>query len=185
MFPGAPVFAFDCQVRINLKNENEAAEWLEKMQEHSAVTYRITRTKKLSLCRVAYKTERHCQHMRKQLTPKQESKAALAKSAKERKPLTGVLRDKKTACPSRLILTVQIPTRKQRHQAESKPYLLTHTGVLKLTFQHNHPITSAHALSFRDVSSETKQAFYSLFEAGHSASSARHAHQQALYNYSE
>ena len=53
--------------------------------------------------------------------------------------------------------------------------------MLRLTYTHNHPITSAHALSFRDVAEETKQAFYNLFEIGHSASSARHAHQQALY----
>jgi len=44
------------------------------------------------------------------------------------------------------------------------PYLITHT-VLKLAFTHNHP---THPLSFRDVLEETKQAFYSLFEVGHS-----------------
>ena len=42
------------------------------------------------------------------------------------------------------------------------PYLITHTGVLKLAFTHNHPISSAHAISFRDSLEETKQAFYSL-----------------------
>ena len=88
--------------------------------EHSTVTYRITRTKKLSHCSVAYKTEHHCQHKHKQLTQKQELKAVLAKSAKERRPLKGLLRDKKTACPSDLKLTVKIPTRKQSRQVESK-----------------------------------------------------------------
>ena len=65
------------------------------------------------------------------------------------------------------------------------PYLITHTGVLKLAFTHNHPISSAHALSFRDVLEETKQAFYSLFEVGHSPSSARHVREQALYIQAE
>ena len=179
-FPGAPTSAFYCQVRINLTNE-EATEWLKKMQMHSCVTYRVTRTNKVNLRRVAYKTERHCQHYRKQLTTKQAAKAAKAKSVKSTKPLTGILRDKKTQCPSHLILTIQIPTKKQARLAEVKPYVLTHNGVRKFTFEHNHPITSAHALSFRDVSDETKQALYNLFEMGHSPSSARHAHQQTLY----
>ena len=53
--------------------------------------------------------------------------------------------------------------------------------MLKLSFTHNHPITSAHTLSFRDVLEETKGTFISLFEMGHSASSARQAREQALY----
>ena len=44
-FPGAPGFAFETQVRINQKNQLEATEWLDKMQQHSHVTYRVTRTK--------------------------------------------------------------------------------------------------------------------------------------------
>ena len=180
-FPGAHPFAVDCQVRINVRNEEEATEWLAKTQQHSSITYRITCTTKLQHCRVAYKTECHCQHFHKQMTKKQVMTASQAKSKKTSKPLVGKQRDKKTHCPSQLTLTVQIPTIKQLHQAESKPFVLTHTGMLRLTYTHNHPITSAHALTFRDVAEETKQAFYNLFEIGHSASSARHAHQQALY----
>ena len=48
-----------------------------------------------------------------------------------------------------------------------------------------HTISSAQALSFREVLEETKQAFYSLFEVGHSPSSARHVHKQALYIQAE
>ena len=110
-FPGAPGFAFETQVRINLKNEGEATEWLDKMQQHSHVTYRVTRTNKSGQCRVLCKLERHCQHFRKSLTEKQIAKAALAKSKKAKKPLTGMIRDKKTQCPSKLVLTVQIPTK--------------------------------------------------------------------------
>ena len=70
---------------------------------------------------------------------------------------------------------------KSRHE---NPYLITHTGVLKLAFIHNHSLSSAHALSFRDVLEETKQAFYSVFEVGHSPS-ARHVREQALYIQAE
>lgn len=39
---------------------------------------------------------------------------------------------------------------------------------------------AAHTLSFRDVSTETKKELTDLFEMGHNASSARHAHEQRL-----
>lgn len=145
-FPGAPEYAFECQVRINLRNEEEAMQWLQKMQEHGHCTYRVTRTSKPGLRRVLFKTERHCHHFRKKLTAKQTSKAAAAKSRKEMRPLTGMLRDKKTQCPSQL--TIQIPTKKPRRLAEKNATLITHSGVLKLSYLHNHPIMSAHALSF-------------------------------------
>ena len=92
-----------------------------------------------------------------------------------------MVRNKKTQCSSNLTLTVPVPTKKQIQAAEVKPYLLTHTGILNINFMHNHPFTSAHALSFRDILEETKHTFYSYFEMGHSASSARHAHEQAVY----
>ena len=49
-FPGAPGFAFESQVRINIE---EANVWLDKMQQHSHVTYRVTITKK-KLASVGY-----------------------------------------------------------------------------------------------------------------------------------
>ena len=56
----------------------------------------------------------------------------------------------------------------------------THTAVLKISFNHNHPIIAGHALSFRPISAETKQIFFELFSNSHSASSARHTHEQHL-----
>ena len=53
-------------------------------------------------------------------------------------------------------------------------------AVLKINFSHNHPIVSAHSLSFRPVRSETKEIFFKLFDDGHSASSARHNYEQHL-----
>ena len=113
-FDGAPPFSFSCQVRINVTNQDEALEWLGKMQEHSLTTYRITRTFKAGCSRVLYKTERHCQHFRKTLTPKQNAASAMAKSKNSKKPLSGELRNKKTQCSSKLTLTIQIPTKKQK-----------------------------------------------------------------------
>ena len=122
----------------------------------------------------------HCQHFKKALTTKQKDKAALAKSKKARKPFTMQVRNKKTQCPSRLTLTGQIPTKKQLLATDIKPYLKTHTAVLNISFNHNHPIISGHTLTFRPVSAETKETFLELFSNGHSASSARHTHEQHL-----
>ena len=92
---------------------------------------------------------------------------------------------KKTECSANLTLVVQIPTKKQHCTSEKYPYLLTHMGLLKLNFTHNHPVTSAHTLSFRDVTEETKQAFFDLFSVGHSAATAKHTYEQQLMNSAE
>lgn len=49
-----------------------------------------------------------------------------------------------------------------------------HPCEIQLRYHHNHPIESAHALSFRDVAESTKEAYYSYFQNGHSAATARH-----------
>ena len=49
-----------------------------------------------------------------------------------------------------------------------------------MTFDHNHLIGAAHTLSFPDVSKETKKELTDMFEMGHNASSATHAHEQRL-----
>ena len=168
---------FEAVIRINLTSEEEAKQWIQDMMAHSLTTYQITRTTTPGLKRVQYKIEMHCQHYRKPLTSKQKQGGANVKSKKSKCPITYLNRDKKTQCSSKLSLVVQIPTKKQQRLSEKYPYLLTHTGLLKFNFIHNHPLTSAHTLSFRDVSEETKQAFFYLFSVGHSASTAKHTHE--------
>ena len=67
------------------------------------------------------------------------AKVTLAKSKKAKKPLTGMIQDKKTQFPSKLILTVQIPTKTQRQKADMDPYLMTHSGVLIVWGTDVHP----------------------------------------------
>ena len=172
---------FTATIRINLASEDDAKQWMEKMSNHSTCTYRTTKTVKTSNKRVKCKFAKHCQHFAKKVSPKQKEKSALSRAKKRAKtPLVSQLRNKKTNCPSSFTLAVQIPTKKQKRKAETQPYLLSHCGVLKMTFDHNHPIRAAHTLSFRDVSKETKKELTDLFEMGHNASSARHAHEQRL-----
>ena len=89
---------------------------------------------------------------------------------------------KKTDCPSKLTITVLVPSKKDGLASEKKPYLVTHPTVLQVTFNHNHPLASAHALSFRPISQETKELFLELFRKGHTAASA-HMHQFQLATY--
>ena len=179
-FEEAPKFSYHLKVRINLENEEQAKKFLNQMMEHSFCTYRITRmSKKPAMKRVAYKIEMHCQHFRKGLSKKDKENLALSQSKKAKKPLTLHVRNKKTQCPSRLTLTGKVPTKKQL-VATNKAYLKSHKAILKISFNHNHPITSAYALSFRTISAETRQKFFELFNNGHSASSARHIHEQHL-----
>ena len=172
---------FSATIRINLQNETDARDWINEMSNHSKCTYRVTKTVKPSMKRIKCKFAMHCQHYAKKLTQKQREKSALARVKKAKKgPLSLQLRNKKTDCPSNFILVVQIPTKAQTRQSESKPYLLTHCGVFKVHFTHNHPVYAAHTLSFRDVSEHTKEKLHGLFDMGHNASSARHALEQQL-----
>ena len=76
-FSGAPDYAFEATVRINLKTKDAAEEWLKKMMQYSVCMYRHTRGKAPRLKRVLYKVDMHCQHHKKQLTPKQQHKSNL------------------------------------------------------------------------------------------------------------
>ena len=177
---------FSATIRINLANEDDAKQWIEKMSSHSLCTYRTTKTVKTSNKRVKCKFVKHCQHFAKKLSQKQKEKSALSAAKRKAKvPLSSQLRNKKTNCSSSFTLTVQIPTKAQKIKAESQPHLLSHRGILKITFNHNHPIKAAHTLSFRDVSTDTKKELTDLFEMGHNASSARHAHEQQLLHEAE
>ena len=171
---------FICTVRINLLTEEDANVWMIKMSEHNKCTYRTTKTVKPEQKRVKCKFAKHCQHFAKKLTPKQAEKSPVSRAIKVKAPLSSQLRNKNTQCPSSFTLAVQIPSQLQKRKARLHPHLLTHCGVIKIQFNHNHPISAAHTLSFRDVSMDTKEKFTALFNMGHNASSARHVHEQKL-----
>ena len=122
---------FSATIRINLANEDDAKQWMEKMSNHSLCTYRTTKTVKTNNKRVKCKLYfvKHCQHFAKKLSQKQKEKSALSRAKRKVKaPLSSQLRNKKTNCPSSFTLTVQIPTKAQTKKAESQPHLLSIVG---------------------------------------------------------
>ena len=52
--------------------------------------------------------------------------------------------------------------------------------MINLKYCHNHPVNSAHVLSFRPVDNTVKKQFTSLCEAGNSAATARHEYANQL-----
>ena len=72
-----------------------------------------------------------------------------------------------------------------RYQETETSSIVKGSDVLKLTYTHNQPVASTHAISFQDLLEEAKQGFYNLFEMGHSVSLIRHARQQAPCNQAE
>lgn len=105
-FCGAPEYAFESTIRVNVSNADDAKKWLQDMMKHSCCTYRHSKGRKPGLKRVLYKVEMHCQHKRKALTPCQTEKKVRSKAKNPRKVLTHELRQKKTGCPSVLKLSV-------------------------------------------------------------------------------
>lgn len=98
---------------------------------------------------------------------------------KEKKFIDGELRQKKTTCPSSLILKIRNPTKREIYSCHSN-FCYSHKGYLQLNFTHNHPLHSAHVLSFWPVSAETKEKYAKLFSAGHSVASAHHYYENTL-----
>ena len=145
-------------VTINILDECGVKTWLDEFHNHNNTTYRVTRGSRFQGKRVLYKTERHCQHKRKESN---------GKSKSEKKCLK--LRNKKTNCPSTLILKLY-----------NSRYAVTgsHPCELVLHWEHNHTTNSAKALlSFRPINEDTK---FENFVQGHSPSSALHFHQLNL-----
>ena len=162
---------FEATVRINISDKQQADKWLQDFMTRSKCTYRVTKSTNPAMKRVLAKYVMHCQHFRKALTPKQVQAKFRAATNRKKNPLVSGIRNKKTNCPSRLTLTINVPPK-----AKTNPYLSSHMmGLLKLDFCHNHSVHSAHTLSFQPISEATKEQIFNLFSKGHSAASARTA----------
>ena len=176
-FSGAPKFSFEFQARINISSGDQASQWLSDMFLHSKCTYRHAGGRQSKGQKVLYKAHMHCQHKKKPLTPKQMEKP---KKSKEKRPFLESVRNKKTDCPSSLILTVTVPSNKMKRKSQLNCVKISHPTIIKMCFNHDHPVDSAHALSFRPIASQTKESYYRLFSSGHSVATARHTYETRM-----
>jgi hypothetical protein len=55
---------------------------------------------------------------------------------------------------------------------QTKDLASSHPCMVKLHFNHNHPINSFHSLSFRSISNSTKLLYNKLFEKNYNAATA-------------
>ena len=171
-FSGEPEECCNVEFRVNLHSEEEFSNWITAFSQSSQCTYRKTRTYNPSLKRVLYKLDMHCHHYRKQLTAKQ----LRAKSKKPKKQtMVSTLRNKKTNCPSRLSVTLFATNNKATSCSVAILCMSNFCFIITM-----HPIKCYHTLSFKPVSQETKDAYFTLFALGHSAATARHYHESQL-----
>ena len=145
---------------INSPSQESATKWITDFQEQNKTTYRITRGTQCKGKRIIYKTVRHCQHKRKK------SKRTLKRQES--------IRNKKTECNSNFTLRVynSVTTKNSIHK--------NHPCEVILSWDHNHSLNCAKALSFRPISQDTVEKFHLYFDQGHSPSSALHLHQLNL-----
>ena len=161
-FVGAPSTCFQSKFYINVQTEDAAR--LTKFEQKTHTTYRILKGSKTLGSILLFKTVKHCQHFRK-----------YDPAGKVPKRLES-LRQKKTECPSQLILRVY----SKRPTVVKKLPVPDHLCEVDIIYDHDHPIDSAHTLSFRDVSEDTQEMFYEYFSMEHSVASARHEHELRL-----
>jgi len=177
-FLGAPDSNFHAIVRVNVTSSSGASKWIDDVMEHSKQTYRISSGRQAKGSKLLFRKDMHCQHGFKPAT-KDTCKKRLQKSP----TLMSSLRNKKTTCQSSLSVKVYNPTRTciEHHAKHS----FSHCCHIELHHFHNHPLQSAHTLSFRPVAPDTQEAFHGYFKAGHSAASARSMHEFMLLQEDE
>ena len=156
---GAPDL-FIADLLVDITDESSSIRWMEDFCKVSLTTYRTQRTyPKLKGKRLLYKVDYRCQHNtmnRKLKTTKRTGRTSS--------------RDKDTACPSTITVAV-LPSEQAIKGCQ---------GQIKIDFRHNHPLSSAHVLSFRDVSCDTKKAFLDYFSQGYSPAQAKFVHENNL-----
>ncbi|XP_014674337.1 PREDICTED: uncharacterized protein LOC106814535 [Priapulus caudatus] len=168
VYSGAPDIIFRASVWVNKISDRESFDiWLKAFQNLTRTEYRVTRTHpRVKGKFVMYRGEYHCQHRTRSFHYVPVKKKSLTSSAGRR--------SRKADCNSSICLTVYTSG------AEIAGGCSNMRCLLRIDYCHSHAIDSAHMLSFRKVSDATRQKFLDLFEAGHSAVSAKLLHETEM-----
>ena len=160
---------------MNAETEEEAQAWLKAFMEHTKCTYQIIQIyPHLKGKHARYKVDLHCHHMRKA-----KGKQYASRKSKWQKTVLSGLRNKKVQCPSKLTFIIHNPSKAtQQTKTPRAKNICNHKTYVRLQFQHNHPLESAHELSFRH--DRNQRSILLSFNLGHSASSAEPSEVQRL-----
>jgi len=142
---------FTTTLGINLENEEKADEWLEQFTKVTKCNFTVRCTRPVVGKYFRFIKDLKCHH--------NISRGVLGKG-------------KHCGCPATLKLTVNALPKKTRID---RPREREFQGTLKLNWAHNHPIRAADVLRRRPVSKETKETLKSMFNMGHTPSSALHS----------
>ncbi|XP_064622685.1 uncharacterized protein LOC135484914 [Lineus longissimus] len=145
---------FTATIRLPLRSKDEAKSWKKEFQECSKSTFRVSKTYPHVGEKVIFKEDLRCQH----------------KTRTECSRLSS----KNTKCSATMTISVK---RIEKGRCRSKDaHLQIFPMIVNMNFIHNHLLNSADALRHRDVSEEVTKKFLTMFEAGHSPSSALELH---------
>ncbi|XP_053198102.1 uncharacterized protein si:dkey-75a21.2 [Scomber japonicus] len=145
---------FRAHIKLKLTSQEEAHKWLEDFQTSSGQTWRKAKTYPNTGRYNAYRVDLRCQH--------------------NTFPRTDVKKTKNTSCGATMYLVLKRHMCSQSRKSRSGDphikdgYLLN----VNLKHEHNHRLSSADAVRRRDVSGETIAKLKTLFENGHTPSSA-------------
>lgn len=141
---------FKTTLRINIQNEHQAQEWLNKFSKNNKCNFTVKRNKSVGGRYFVFNRDLKCHH----------------------NVSGGVLGQRKhCGCPMTLKLTVAaLPKQKKCNMPRERRFC----GDLRLDWSHNHPIRAADVLRRRPVSKETQDKLISMFNIGHSPSTALH-----------
>ncbi|CAK6979891.1 uncharacterized protein si:dkey-75a21.2 [Scomber scombrus] len=145
---------FRAHIKLKLTSQEEVHKWLEDFQTSSGLTWRKAKTYPNTGRYNAYRVDMRCQH--------------------NTFPRTDVKKTKNTSCGATMYLVLKRHMHSQNRKSRSGDphikdgYLLN----VNLRHEHNHRLSCADAVRRRDVSGETIAKLKTLFENGHTPSSA-------------
>ncbi|KAK3916852.1 Uracil phosphoribosyltransferase, partial [Frankliniella fusca] len=151
---------FQAILRLDIRNKEDALEWLQNYQSSSFTDWRVRRTHHDNTNKLIFKKQYRCHN----------------NTLAQYRPETKEPHYKHTECKASVTLTV-----KNFEMKRSKDTLLkTHPLEVQIDHCHNHPLNAADSLRHRRPTPQVKEKFLEMFKNGHSPASALRTFQYDL-----
>ncbi|CAG8844880.1 5295_t:CDS:1, partial [Gigaspora margarita] len=169
-FLGAFSEPFEAKFRVNIYTADKIKAWLEEFSDLHKITMRETQGRVIKGVKYLYSKWFHCAHSNiVKLKQGRKVKKDHENTNPTKNEKSEIINTRKwnTECPA--ILSIQL-----------RNIFDTYPCIISLQFHYNYPLTSSHAMSFRPICNETKDAFFNLFNAGHGPTSAYHTYMEEI-----